>query len=52
MEKISFVLLVNINSFFHKGDMVTLVSDWGDLAYISKGIHRTAVDKKELKVRK
>jgi ribosomal protein L9 len=45
-----FILSKNINRFFNKGDIVTIIKDWGDLLYISNGFHRVAVTYKDLKV--
>ena len=44
-----YILIKDINSFFEKGDIITIVSDWGDLLYISKGFHRVAVNRNEIK---
>ena len=44
-----YILIKDINSFFEKGDLVEIISDWGDLLYIEKGIFRVAVQRNEIK---
>ena len=40
-------LIINkdLNQYFDNGDIVTVVSDWDNLVYVSKGIFRIAIDK-------
>ena len=48
-EGTELVLRKTINSFFNAGDMVIVVSDWGDMLYVHKkgGIHRVAIEKQK-----
>lgn len=39
-EKVKFKLNRDINRFFTKGTIITIVDDWGDSLYISNGLHR------------
>ena len=43
-----YVLNKDINSFFSKGDVVTIIKDWGELLYVSNGFHRVAVYRSEI----
>ena len=38
-----YTLNINANSFFMKGDVVKLISDWGDLLYVENGLYRIAL---------
>ena len=38
----------DLNSFFPKGTIVTIVEDWGHCLYISNGLHRVNAYEHEL----
>ena len=48
-EGVELILKKDINNFFHAGDVVTVIEDWGDNnIYVSNGFHRVAITERDI----